>query len=170
MQKNLKQTKMSRKGFTLIEILIVVAIISILASVVLVGLGPTQQSGRDARRLSDIREVQTGLELYFSKCGFYPGSASCGGAGTAIDYTNMATALTGSSIGVSTVPNDPTVGKSYWYGTNAGGTSYVLCTALENANNAAFINYTLPSLTGFSGGDSAIDSVTVSSSTYCITL
>ena len=50
-----------RKGFTLIEILIVVAIIAILASIVLVGLGPTQQSGRDARRLSDLHEIQNGL-------------------------------------------------------------------------------------------------------------
>ena len=45
-----------RKGFTLIEILVVVAIISILASVVLVGLGPTRKIGRDARRISDLPE------------------------------------------------------------------------------------------------------------------
>ena len=37
--------KKERKGFTLIEILIVVAIIAILASVILVGLGPTQSLG-----------------------------------------------------------------------------------------------------------------------------
>ena len=65
-----------RKGFTLIEILIVVAIIAILASVVLVGLGPTQQAGRDARRISDLHEVQNGLELYYNKCGYYPGTSS----------------------------------------------------------------------------------------------
>ena len=64
--------KKSQQGFTLIEILIVVAIIAILASVVLVGLGPTQAQGRDARRISDLREVQTGLELYYNKNGVYP--------------------------------------------------------------------------------------------------
>ena len=57
----------------MIEILIVVAIIGILASVVLVGLGPTQQSGRDARRLSDLHEVQNAIELYYQKYGIYPG-------------------------------------------------------------------------------------------------
>src|SRR5579863_3533942 len=65
----------ARKGFTLIEILIVVAIIAILASIVLVGLGPTQQAGRDARRLSDLHEVQNGLELYYNSCGYYPGTS-----------------------------------------------------------------------------------------------
>ncbi len=54
-------TKQERKGFTLIEILIVVAIIAILASVVLVGLAPTQREGRDARRISDLAQVQNGL-------------------------------------------------------------------------------------------------------------
>src|ERR1700685_3626124 len=74
--------KTERKGFTLIEILIVVAIIAILASIVLVGLGPTQESGRDARRLSDLHEVQNGLELFYNKCGFYPGSAPSGACAT----------------------------------------------------------------------------------------
>ena len=59
----------TEKGFTLIEILIVVAIIAILASVVLVGLGPTQSGGRDARRVSDLSEVQNGFELYYNKSG-----------------------------------------------------------------------------------------------------
>ena len=69
----IKQTQ----GFTLIEILIVVAIIAILASVVLVGLGPTQQAGRDARRISDLQETQNGLELWYNSCGIYPGTNSC---------------------------------------------------------------------------------------------
>ena len=69
-----------RQGFTLIEILIVVAIIAILASVVLVGLGPTQQAGRDARRLSDIREAQNALELFYNKCGYYPETITAAGA------------------------------------------------------------------------------------------
>src|ERR1035441_6676978 len=73
-------TPRAQSGFTLIEILIVVAIIAILASVVLVGLGPTQQAGRDARRISDLNEAQNGLELYYNKCGYYPGptnAAAC---------------------------------------------------------------------------------------------
>ncbi len=63
----------TRKGFTLIEILIVVAIIAILASIVIVGVGPAQQSGRDARRIEDLQNIRNGLQLYYSKCGYFPG-------------------------------------------------------------------------------------------------
>ena len=107
-----------KRGFTLIEILIVVAIIAILASVVLVGLGPTQQAGRDARRLSDLRGVQNALELYFSACGFYPGPAipgtGCAGQTWGSSPTKwsgtggLADVLQTSHIGVNTVPDDPT--------------------------------------------------------------
>ena len=77
--------KNTRKGFTLIEILIVVAIIAILASVVLVGLGPTQQAGRDARRISDLSEIQNGLELYYNAKGQYPAPAA-GTWSAGLDY------------------------------------------------------------------------------------
>jgi prepilin-type N-terminal cleavage/methylation domain-containing protein len=143
-----------RKGFTLIEILIVVAIIAILASVVLVGLGPTQQAGRDARRLSDIHEVQNGLELYYNKCGFYPGSAAaaaCGAAnnaattGYSAGATSLNAALTGSGLQITTVPLDPTNATPhlYFFKTNgATASTYLLATVLENTNNSIFTGYT----------------------------
>lgn len=166
----------NRKGFTLIEILIVVAIIAILASVVLVGLGPTQQSGRDARRLSDIHEVQNALELYYNKCGYYPGTAQaaspCGAFATAgangAGYTGMVAAIEGSAIGVSQMPDDPTAGKHYLYAATAGGTSYVLQANLENLNNAVFTGYTAPTLTGYTFGDTL--TCTASTGAYCISL
>jgi prepilin-type N-terminal cleavage/methylation domain-containing protein len=161
----------SHSGFTLIEILIVVAIIAILSSVVLVGLGPTQQSGRDARRLSDLHEIQTGLELYYSKCGFYPGNANCVSS-TSVGYSGMSSALTGSGIGVSSVPQDPTAGHTYYYGTDNVGSSYLLMAILENKNNSAFVNYSAPSAAGFLGDFTNIQSSACSTSTgeYCITL
>ena len=63
---------MNRKGFTLIELLIVVAIISILAGIVLVGLRPSLQTARDARRVAEIKQIQTGLQLYYNREGRYP--------------------------------------------------------------------------------------------------
>src|SRR5690348_14262381 len=145
---------MKRSGFTLIEILIVVAIIAILASVVLIGLGPTQQAGRDSRRLSDLRQVQNGLELYFNKCGYYPGNAvaaSCAGVAWApvSDWATMSGALTGSAIGVNSVPKDPTSGRTYYYGTDVTGSTYVVAAALEQANNSIFNTYTAPSTAGY---------------------
>src|SRR5580698_9414163 len=117
---------MERKGFTLIEILIVVAIIAILASIVLVGLGPTQQSGRDARRLSDLHEAQNALELYYGKCGYYPGPSAASGCAAwspVVSYSAMSAVITTSGIGVSTMPDDPTSGKHYLYAASAGSSA-----------------------------------------------
>lgn len=142
-----------RQGFTLIEILIVVAIIAILASVVLVGLGPTQQAGRDARRLSDIREMQNALELFYNKCGYYPGSISGGACSTAAvtggtwtGANGLAAMLTasGAGLGISTIPSDPSANRTYGYGVAAGNTTYVVGAALEDANNSVFTGYTAP--------------------------
>jgi len=64
--------KDQNKGFTLIELLVVIAIIGILSSVVLVSLGGARAKARDARRVSDIKQIQNALELYFSTYGQYP--------------------------------------------------------------------------------------------------
>lgn len=130
------------RGFTLIEILIVVAIIAVLASALLVGLGPVQRQGRDARRISDLRQVQNALELYYAKCGYYPGTAQpsspCQARSNISSWSQLTGALVGSSIGVNQIPDDPTNGQDYVYGSD--GISYVLGAKLEDQNNSAFQN------------------------------
>jgi type II secretory pathway pseudopilin PulG len=119
--------------------LIVVAIIGILAGTILVGLGPVQRGGRDARRVADLRQVQNGLELYFNKCGYYPGgpaSGGCAGFSQISAWNDLANSLTQSAIGVSQVPNDPSAGRSYFYGTNPTGSGYVLGATLEDSGSA----------------------------------
>lgn len=61
-----------KKGFTLIELLVVISIIGLLSSVVLGSLNTARAKARDARRFSDMRQVQLALELYRDKWGFYP--------------------------------------------------------------------------------------------------
>lgn len=60
-----KKLKQNQKGFTLIELLVVIAIIGLLASVVLLALNSARQKSRDAKRLADVRQIATALELYF---------------------------------------------------------------------------------------------------------
>ncbi len=69
------------KGFTLIELLVVIAIIGILSTVVLASLNAARAKARDARRLSDMHQMQLALGLYFDTFGQYPDSdyAGCGG-------------------------------------------------------------------------------------------
>jgi type II secretion system protein G len=60
------------KGFTLIELLVVVAIIGVLATIVLSSLSDARARSRDAKRLADIRTIQTALEVYHLDNGSYP--------------------------------------------------------------------------------------------------
>lgn len=86
------------KGFTLIELLVVIAIIGILASIVIVGLDGARKRGRDARRISDLKAMQSALEMYYDKNNQYP---------TAIDYRTF---YTGTS---RTDAWDPTISSSF---------------------------------------------------------
>jgi len=56
--------KSYQRGFTLIEILVVVAIIGIITAVVMVSLSTARSKGRDARRKADLAQLQKALELY----------------------------------------------------------------------------------------------------------
>lgn len=128
-----------KKGFTLIEILIVVAIIAILASIVLVGLTGARAKARDAKRISDVTSVQNVLELYYTRCGFYPGQVDCGEAANPANWVDLSAALTGSGLGVTGIPKEQITGHedySYSVDTNASTNrqGYVLSVQLEGDN------------------------------------
>ncbi len=59
-------------GFTLLEVLVVVSVIGILASIVAVNLGSARILARDARRKEDVNQLRTALELYYNDHKAYP--------------------------------------------------------------------------------------------------
>ena len=108
-----------QKGFTLIELLVVVAIIGMLISIILVGMGTARQKSRDARRLSDMQQIMSGLALYFSAASGYPDAAL---------WNNLQTSsgtLECNGTVFFKVPNDPNPSEDYIYAT--GGVSRPGC-------------------------------------------
>jgi general secretion pathway protein G len=61
-----------KNGFTLIELLVVLAIIAILTAIVTTNFTTSKSKARDAKRVSDIAQIQLALEMVFDKCNAYP--------------------------------------------------------------------------------------------------
>jgi prepilin-type N-terminal cleavage/methylation domain-containing protein len=66
-------------GFTLIEVLVTITIISLLSTIGGIAYVNVMKTGRDTKRKSDIKEIQSALEQYYSTCGSqYPTGAANG--------------------------------------------------------------------------------------------
>lgn len=109
-----------QKGFTLIELLVVIAIIGILSSVVLASLNTAREKSRDARRISDVKQLQVALEFYFDDNRTYPANL----------------ALLSPSY-IPSTPLDPVDGTAYPYVQSGGGTSYHVGADLEQSDHSA---------------------------------
>ena len=72
--------KNNKKGFTIVELLIVIVVIGILALLVVTTYGGIQAKARNSQRSADIAAVQTQLEAYFSETGNYPSLANMNSA------------------------------------------------------------------------------------------
>lgn len=68
----------NKKGFTLVELLVVIAIIGTLSGIVLVSLGGARTKARDAVRQSDMRQIITAEEIYYSNNNAYFTDAGLG--------------------------------------------------------------------------------------------
>ncbi len=62
----------NRRGFTLIELMVVISIISLLSSIVLASVKTVRMKARDARRKEDLHNIYTALHLYYDEKGYLP--------------------------------------------------------------------------------------------------
>lgn len=119
----------SRRGFTLIELLVAISIIGILSSFLLANFVGVRQRARDGVRKSDLRQIQSALELYRSDQGSYPFPLpSCG--------LPLQDTSTPPVVYMQKIPCDPSTGAIYVYTVGAGNTTYSIIACLENGNDA----------------------------------
>jgi uncharacterized protein (TIGR02145 family)/prepilin-type N-terminal cleavage/methylation domain-containing protein len=82
-----KQGRSINNAFTLIELLVVIAIIAIIATLSVLALQSAREKARDAKRIADVKQLKTALELYYNDANGYP-PASAFVAGETLSYTD----------------------------------------------------------------------------------
>jgi prepilin-type N-terminal cleavage/methylation domain-containing protein len=133
-----------RKGFTLMELLVVVAIIGLIGALVMAALNRRRIRDRDVVRLADFAQFQKSLDLAFANGNQYPTAltpiavgeaaydALCSkGAVTAFVPDTTTANCDPGKVYVSIVPGDPNPNLTYQYKSYAGGGSYCMQMTLE---------------------------------------
>ncbi len=113
-------SRANSQGFTLIELLVVITIIGLLASTVLGSLSTAREKARDARRISEAKQLQNALEIYRNKnnglfpcaANANPGSGTCdlSAGNTAGGLNGGVSALSGSGSKDTTLMNSGALG------------------------------------------------------------
>jgi general secretion pathway protein G len=133
-----KTNNKKQKGFTLMELIVAMAILAILTTGGLTTYTRSLKRGRDAQRKSDLSQIQKALELYFNDKSSYPldngsgqiGSDACQGS-TCVWGTSAFEDSTG-TVYMKLLPQDPIESQSYFYRADTDGLWYQLYAKLEN--------------------------------------
>ena len=125
------------KGFTLVELVLVVAIMGIMSVGIMLTLNPFAQfqKANDARRKSDLAQIQRALEIYYQDHGQYPSAIAWGTSWQ--PYMNV-------------VPKDPSSNKNYAY--SSVGQSYFIYASLDKVLSSEQCKGASPCNTNNCGG------------------
>ncbi|HVZ11782.1 MAG TPA: type II secretion system protein [Patescibacteria group bacterium] len=132
---------MKNKGFTLVELVIVIAIVGVLAVLIISYINPPAQlqRARDTQRKSDLAQIQRALEQYYNDFGSYPLSKSDDGSYIIKDSTGATHAWnTPWTPYINTLPIDPTSTQKYVYVSN--GATFYLYAHLERTDDKQYCN------------------------------
>jgi len=121
------------KGFTLIELLVVIAIIGLLATIAVVALQNARSKTRDTRRVADVKQMQTALELFFNDKQRYPTADELASGSI------FSTSTIGTTTYMAIIPTPPTPAdgrctstNAYSYSPTGDGNSYTIAYCVGN--------------------------------------
>ncbi|KKT97983.1 MAG: General secretion pathway protein G [Microgenomates group bacterium GW2011_GWA1_46_15] len=143
----------SRCGFTLVELLIVIAIIGVLSALLFSNFTGARERARDTKRKSDLMQIKNALRLWYNDFQRYPdtGGVQAGGVGTTLKGCGTSTSFTdcswgetfinGSTVYMNEVPKDPVNDAANYYTYQQGNAldstsnAFQLTTILENISD-----------------------------------
>jgi len=128
-------TKIMKRAFTLIELMVVIAIIALLTGAAALAYSGIQERARDAQRSNDLNELKISLSTYYEAQipQVYPIATSK----TILNNSTDILATTLKPNFIRNIPLDPINSGNYVYKymSNSTGTDYTLYATLENTNN-----------------------------------
>lgn len=110
----------NKKAFTLLELLLVIIILGVLASLITSNFFTSLKKGRDAKRKGDLEQIQRALELYYEDKKAYP---------TTLNFGQSLTDQNTGKVYMQKLPTDPS-SSNYYY--ESDGTYYRIYACLEN--------------------------------------
>ena len=147
----------TKRGFTLVELIVVIAIIGMLAAIIITVLSGTQLEARDKRRVADLAELRNALNQYANDHGIFPREAD----GMNGDTATNATFVAALKPYLNGLPHDPVgIGDAtyyYYYDGHAlcGSTYYAIIFArqMDKATNSNYSEYLNTSCQGTIDGE-----------------
>ena len=148
-----------RRGFTFVELLIVIAIIGVLSALLFSNFTGARERARDTKRKSDFMQIKNALRLWYNDFQRYPdtGGVQSGGAGTTLkgcgtsaSFTDCdwgTTFINGSTVYMNEVPKDPVNDATNYYIYQQGN-------ALDSTSNAFQLTTTLENISDTDSAES----------------
>jgi len=119
-----------KKGFTLIEIMVVTAIIVVITTIAVITFGTVRENARDNERIADLQKIHVALGVYYARYGYYPkenatvwcdsstggksSTSDCNGGGDDWNASSDLRDLVTENI-IQSLPLDPINTSTYFY-------------------------------------------------------
>lgn len=125
-----------KEGVTLVELLVVVAVVSVIATFSITTFPAVLAKSRDNRRIADLKMIASALEQFYSDNNYYPPNTTNLPANLTSNSGSNQWIVNLSESYIKSIPKDPNDPQKYYhYSTPTGHQTYVLWASLERSDN-----------------------------------